>query len=56
MLNSANILIDMDWQGASPSTEVVERNYSGFREMGYNPQLETWNAMASMIIVFKNSR
>ena len=56
MLNSANILIDMDLQGASPSTEVVERNYSGFREMGYNPQLETWNAMASMIIVFKNSR
>ena len=56
MLNSANVLMDIDWIGASPSTEIVERNYSGFREMGYNPQLETWNAMASMIIVFKNSR
>ena len=56
MLNSANILMDMNWVGATPSTEVEGRNFSGFREMGYNPQLETWNAMASMIVVFKNAR
>jgi len=57
MLNSANVLMDMDWVGDEDwSTEVESRSFSGFKEMGYNPQLETWNAMASMIIVFKNAR
>jgi len=56
MLNSANVLIDCDFTTGSPSTEVVERHFSGFKEIGYNPQLETWNALASLVIVFKNSR
>jgi len=54
MLNSANVLMDVDF--SSTSTEVVERHFSGFREIGYNPDLETWNAVASMVLVFKNSR
>ena len=54
MLNSANVLMDVDF--SSTTTEVTERHFSGFREMGYNPELETWNAVASMVIVFKNNR
>ena len=54
MLNSANVLMDVDF--SATTTEVTERHFSGFREMGYNPDLETWNAVASMVIVFKNNR
>ena len=54
MLNSANVLMDVDF--STTTTEVTERHFSGFREMGYNPELETWNAVASMVIVFKNNR
>ena len=54
MLNSANVLMDVDY--SATTTEVVERHFSGFRDIGYNPDLETWNAMASMVIVFKNNR
>ena len=54
MLNSANVLMDVDF--STTTTEVTERHFSGFREMGYNPDLETWNAVASMVIVFKNNR
>ena len=54
MLNSANVLMDCDFSGTT--TEVVERHFSGFRDIVYNPTLETWNAMASMVIVFKNNR
>ena len=54
MLNSANVLMDCDF--SATNTEVVERHFSGFRDIGYNPDLETWNAMASMVIVFKNNR
>ena len=54
MLNSANVLMDVDY--SATTTEVTERHFSGFREMGYNPDLETWNAVASMVIVFKNNR
>ena len=54
MLNSANVLMDCDF--SATNTEVVERHFSGFRDIGYNPDLETWNAMASMVVVFKNNR
>lgn len=54
MLNSANVLMDVDF--STTTTEVTERHFSGFREMGYNPDLETWNAIASMVVVFKNNR
>ena len=54
MLNGANVLMDVDF--SATTTEVTERHFSGFREMGYNPDLETWNAVASMVIVFKNNR
>lgn len=54
MLNCANIL--MDTQFDSATTEVVQRNFAGFRNIGYNPELEIWAAEADMIIVFKNYR
>jgi hypothetical protein len=54
MLNCANILMDCNF--SSTTTEVVERHYSGFRDMGYNPELEIWASLCSMVIVFKNNR
>jgi len=54
MLNCANILSDCTFDAAT--TEVVERHYSGFREMGYNPQLEVWAAICSVVMIFKNTR
>ena len=54
MLNCANVIMDCSF--IDTSTEIVERHYSGFREMGYNTQLELWAAVCSMVIVFKNNR
>ena len=54
MLNCADIIIDCNF--TTTTTEVTERHYSGFREIGYNPQLEIWASLCSMVIVFKNSR
>ena len=54
MLNCADIIMDCDF--TTTTTEVTERHYSGFREIGYNPQLEIWASLCSMVIVFKNSR
>ena len=56
MLNCANVLMDVDFPVATVPATVVERHFSGFRDIGYNPDLETWNAISSMVIVFKNSR
>ena len=56
MLNCANVLMDVDFPAATVPATVVERHFSGFRDIGYNPDLETWNAISSMVIVFKNSR
>ena len=56
MLNSANVLMDVDFPEATVPATVVERHFSGFRDIGYNPDLETWNAISSMVVVFKNSR
>ena len=54
MLNSANVLMDTDF--SSTDTDVVQRNYTGFQDIGYNPDLEIWAATANMIVVFKNNR
>ena len=54
MLNSANVLMDCSFNDTN--TEVVERHYSGFRDIGYNPELEIWAAVCSMVLVFKNNR
>ena len=54
MLNSANVLMDVDY--SATTTEVVERHFTGFTDIGYNPELEIWAAMATMVIVFKNNR
>ena len=54
MLNCANVIMDCDFSGTT--TEVVQRNYTGFRDIGYNSDLELWAATADMIIVFKNNR
>ena len=47
-------LTDVDF--SSTTTEVVERHFTGFTDMGYNPDLEIWAAMASFVLVFKNNR
>ena len=54
MLNCANVLMDTDF--SSTNTDVVQRNYTGFQDIGYNPDLEIWAATENMIIVFKNNR
>jgi len=54
MLNCANVLMDCDF--STTTTEVEQRNYTGFQDIGYNPELEIWAATANMIIVFKNNR
>ena len=54
MLNCANVLMDCDFN--TTDTEVVERHFAGFRNIGYNPNLEVWAAEANMIVVFKNYR
>ena len=54
MLNCANVLMDCDF--TSTDSEVVQRNFGGFRNIGYNPDLELWAAEAMMIVVFKNNR
>jgi len=54
MLNCANVLMDTDF--SSTDTDVVQRNYTGFQDIGYNPDLEIWAATANMIVVFKNNR
>ena len=54
MNNCANVLMDCDFN--TTNTEVVERHFAGFRNIGYNPNLEVWAAEANMIVVFKNNR
>ena len=54
MLNCANVLMDCDFD--STDSEVVERHFGGFRDIGYNAELEVWAGQATMIVVFKNYR
>jgi len=54
MINCANVLMDCDF--TSTDTEVVQRLYTGFRNVGYEPMLEVCAAMTGMILIFKNTR
>lgn len=54
MLNVANVIMDCDF--SSTDTEIVSRYHTGFRDMGYDPELEIWGATTGMIVVFKNTR
>ena len=54
MNNMANIVMDCDFTGTS--TEIVERHYTGFRDIGYNSEAEIWGALTSMVVVFQNTR
>ena len=54
MLQTANVLMDCDF--TSSGTEIEERVYGGFSEIGYNPQLEIWAATTTMLLTFKNTR
>ena len=54
MLNCANVITDTLFDSAT--TEVTQRIFSGFQDVGYNSKMEVWAAVATMIIVFKNNR
>ena len=54
MLNCADVLMDCDFTGTD--VQVTERHYTGFSDIGYNPQMETWHSRAGMVIVFLNTR
>ena len=54
MLNCANVLTDTEVDAAT--TEVTQRIFSGFQDVGYNSEMEIWASVATMIIVFKNNR
>jgi len=54
MLNCADVLMDCDF--TPTGTEVVQRQYTGFQNVGYEATLEIWAARTGMIIVFKNTR
>ena len=54
MINCANVLMDCDF--SSSDTEVVQRHYSGFTDVGYNAVREIWAARSDFVIVFKNTR
>ena len=54
MLSAANVLMDCDF--SNTQVDIVQRHYTGFRNVGYDPQLEVWFARTSVIIVFLNTR
>ena len=54
MINCANVLMDCDF--TSTDTEVTQRLYTGFRNIGYEPMLEVWACVTGMVVVFKNTR
>ena len=50
MLNCANVLMDCDF--SSTATQVLQRTFTGFSDIGWNPERETWHATSGMILVF----
>jgi len=54
MNNTANVLMDCDF--SNTNTEIIDRHYTGFTDIGYNPELEVWIARTSMVVTFKNTR
>ena len=54
MLCVADIVMDCDFSNIQ--VDVTERHYTGFKGIGYDPDLEIWFAQTGMVIVFKNTR
>ena len=54
MLNCANVIMDCDF--SSTNCDVLQRNFTGFRDIGYDPERELWVALTGMVITFKNTR
>jgi hypothetical protein len=54
MINCANVLMDCDF--TATDTEITQRMYTGFRNVGYEPALEIWAAVTGMVVVFLNTR
>ena len=54
MLQTANVLMDCDF--TSSGTEIDQRSFGGFTEIGYNSSLEVWAASTTMLLIFKNVR
>ena len=54
MLNCANVIMDCDF--SSTDCDVLTRQFTGFRDMGYDPERELWVARCGMAITFKNTR
>ena len=55
MLAAANILMDCDFSSLT-ETQVLERHFSGFRRVEFDPKTEIYFADCSMVITFKNTR
>jgi len=54
MLNIANTLMDLTFD--STKVQVIERQFSGFSDVGYIPELELWGSTATMAVSFENYR
>tara|TARA_Y100000310_G_scaffold169229_1_gene169260 strand:- start:2298 stop:2810 length:513 start_codon:yes stop_codon:yes gene_type:complete len=53
MLNCANVLMDTVYSG---NTEVLERQFTGWRDVGYLIDSEIWGATCGYMMTFKNDR
>lgn len=54
MLNIANTLMDITFDATK--VQVIERNFNGFSDVGYIPELELWGSSATMAVSFENYR
>ena len=54
MLNCANVIMDCDF--SDTDTEVLQRLFSGFRDVGYDPNREIWVSVTGMVVTFNNTR
>ena len=54
MLGCANVLMDTDF--TATDTEVVERHFTGWTQVGYLAEKEIWGSSCSYLMTFKNSR
>ena len=54
MLNAANVLMDADFSASG--TDMLERHYSGFKNINFAPNTEIFFAECNFIVTFKNTR
>jgi len=54
MLTCANVLMDTDY--TATNTQVLDRNFTGWRDVGYAIESEVWGASCGYIMTFKNDR